>query len=131
MLGLKPIKTAIGIVGPLLLGQKQGKTVSVREGRPPCPEIVSRCGLSAPVQDDDKCGIVREGRRSIAEHSQMSRVGSEIEDLPQTCTALTRISGTHAIQRSKDLLPPTPTAAEAECLSQIDHRGSFPVASNN
>jgi hypothetical protein len=62
MSGLKPIKTAIGIVGPLLLGQKQGKTTAVREGRPSGPKIVTGCGLGTSVQHDDKCGIVRKGR---------------------------------------------------------------------
>ena len=128
VLGLKPIKTTIGIVGPLLLWQKQRKTVAVREGRPSGAKIVSCCGLGASVQHDDKCGIVRKGRRSIDEHSQIAGVRSETEDLPQTCAALAGTSGTTALQRSKELLPPTPAAAEAECLTQIYHHGSFPVA---
>jgi hypothetical protein len=37
----------------------------------------------------------------------------------------------HAIQRSKELLPPTPAAAEAERMSQIYHDGSFPVSAIN
>jgi hypothetical protein len=37
-------------------------------------------------------------------------------------------SGMTAIQRSKELLPPTPAAAEAECMPQIYHDGSFPVS---
>jgi hypothetical protein len=129
--GLKPIKTAIGIVGPLLLGQKQGKTVAVREGRPSGPEIVSCCGLGASVQNDDKCGIVRKSGRSIAEHPQIAGVRSEIEYFAQSRAAMAPTSGAAALQRSQELLPPTPAAGEAECLSQIDHRGSFPVASNN
>jgi hypothetical protein len=33
-----------------------------------------------------------------------------------------------AIQCLKELLPPTPAAAEAECISEIYHVGSYPVA---
>ena len=61
VLGLKPIETAIGIVGALLLRQKQGKSVTVRKRRPAGPEIVSSCRLSASMQHDNKCGIVRKG----------------------------------------------------------------------
>ena len=122
VLGLKPVKTTIGIVGPLLLGQKQGKTVSVRESRPSGPKIVSSCGLGASVQHDDKCGIVRKRRRSIAEHPQIAGVRSEIEHLAQTRAAVACTSGAAALQRSKKFVPPT--AAAAECLSQIDHAGS-------
>jgi hypothetical protein len=83
------------------------------------------------VQNDHKCGIVRKGRRSIAEHPQIAGVRSEIEDFAQSRAAMACTSGAAALQRSKKLLPPTPAAAEAECLSQVDHRGSFPVGSNN
>jgi hypothetical protein len=121
--GLKPIETTIGIVGPLLLGQKQGKTVSVRESRPSGPEIVSSCRLGAPVQHDDKGGIVRKGRRSIDEHPQIAGVRSEIEDRAQTSAGVACTSGAAALQQSKKFVPPT--AAAAECLSQIDHGGLF------
>jgi hypothetical protein len=128
VLRLKPIKTTVGIVGLLLVRQKQRKTVAVRKGRPSGAKIVSCRGLRASVQHDDKCGIVRKGRRSVAEHSQIAGVRSETEDLPQTRTALAFTSGTTAIQRAKELLPPTPAAAEAECMSQIYHNGGFPVS---
>ena len=82
MLGLKLIKTAVGIVGPPLLRQKQRKTVAVRKRRPSGPKIVPRRGLGASVQHDDKCGIVRKSRRSIDEHSQVAGVRSESEDFP-------------------------------------------------
>jgi hypothetical protein len=36
-----------------------------------------------------------------------------------------------AIQRSKELLPTTSAAAEAECISEIYHDGSYPVAAIN
>jgi hypothetical protein len=114
-----------------LFRQKQGKSVAVREGRPSGPKIVSRCGLGASVQHDDKCWIVRKGRRSIDEHSQIAGVRSETEHLPQTCAALVFTSGTTALKRAKELAPPTPVAAESECLSQIYHHGSFPVATTN
>jgi hypothetical protein len=40
-------------------------------------------------------------------------------------------SGTTALKRAKELAPPAPVAAESECLSQIYHHGSFPVATTN
>jgi hypothetical protein len=83
------------------------------------------------VQHDDKCWIVRKGRRSIDEHSQIAGVRSETEHLPQTCAALVFTSGTTALKRAKELAPPTPVAAEGERLSQIYHHGSFPVATTN
>jgi hypothetical protein len=126
VLRLEPIETTIGIVRPLLLWQKQRKTVTVREGRPPSPKIVSGCALSASMQYDDKCAIVRKGRWSIAEHSQIAGVRSEIEDLAQTCADLPCTSRVTAIERSKELLPTASAAAEAQCMSQIYHDGSFP-----
>jgi hypothetical protein len=80
------------------------------------------------VQHDDKRWIVRKGRRPIDEHSQIAGIRSETEHLPQTCAALAGASGTTALQRPKELLPPTPVAGEAECLTQIYHHGSFPAA---
>ena len=111
VLGPKPIKTAVGIVGQLLLWQQERKPITVREGRPPGPNIVSRRSLSASVQNDDKCGIVRNRRRSIAEHTQIAGVRSESENLPQAGAAVGRNTG--MMQHSKELLPPSPTAAEA------------------
>ena len=119
--GLKPIKTAIGIVGPLLLGQKQGKAIAVRQGRPAGSEIVSGCGLGASVQHDDKRGIVRKGRRAIVEHPQISGILSELEDLPQARAAMPWTFGAATLQHAKKFMPHTAAAAAAECLSQIDH----------
>jgi hypothetical protein len=36
-----------------------------------------------------------------------------------------------AMQRSQELLPPNPAAAEAECISEIYHVGSYPVVAVN
>ena len=58
VLGLEPIKAAVGIVGPLLLRQKQRKPVAVRKRRPSDPKIITCCGLGASVQHNNKCWIV-------------------------------------------------------------------------
>jgi len=89
VLRLKPIKTTVGIVGLLLVRQKQRKTVAVRKGRPSGAKIVSCRGLRASVQHDDKCGIVRKGRRSVAEHSQIA----EVETAGQTGLGAKRVDG--------------------------------------
>ena len=75
--GLKPIKAAIWIVGPLLLRKKQHKTVTVRERRPSGAKVVPCRGLGASVQHDDERGIVGKARRSIDEHSQITWVRSK------------------------------------------------------
>jgi len=69
--------------------------------------------------------------RSIDEHPQFAGVRSEIEDSAQSRAAVARAFGAATFQHSKKFLPSTPAAAEAECPPKIDHRGSFPVASNN
>ena len=122
--GLKPIKAAIWIVGPLLFGKKQHKTVTVRERRPSGAKVVPRRGLGASVQHDDERGIVGKARRSIDEHSQITWVRSEAEVFPQARGG----AGMMTFQRLKQFSPTGPAAAEAERLSQIFHCGSFPVA---
>jgi hypothetical protein len=122
--GQKPIKATIRIVGSLLLGEKQDKTVTVRERRPSGAEIVARCGLGASVQHDDERGIVRELWRPIHEHPQIARVRSEPDSFPQAAVA----SGTMALQRFNEFPPSSPAATETEGPSQIYHHGPFPVA---
>jgi hypothetical protein len=126
--GLKPIKTTIWIVGPLLFRKKQNKTVTVRECRPSGAKVIPYRGLGASVQHDDECGIIRKTRRSINEHSQIAWVRSEAEVLPQARADLACSAGMMAFQRLKQFPPSGPAAAEAERLSQIFHCGSFPVA---
>jgi hypothetical protein len=43
------------------------------------------------------------------------------------CVAVACTSGMAALQRSKELLPPTP-AAEGESMARIYHDGSFPIS---
>jgi hypothetical protein len=126
--GLKPIKAAIWIVGPLLLRKKQHKTVTVRERRPSGAKVVPCRGLGASVQHDDERGIVGKARRSIDEHSQITWVRSEAEVFPQARGGVACGAGMMTFQRLKQFSPSGPAAAEAERLSQIFHCGSFPVA---
>ena len=131
VLGLEPIKAAVGIVGPLLLRQKQRKTIAVRKRRPSGSKIISCCGLGASVQHDNKCRIVCKGCRSILAHAEIAGIRSETNYFLQTCSAMACTSGTAAIQRPKDLLPPTAAIAEGVRLAQIYHCGSSPVAAIN
>jgi hypothetical protein len=126
--GLKPIKAAIWIVGPLLLRKKQNKPVTVCERRPSDAKVIPCRGLRASVQHDDERGIFRKTRRSINEHSQIARVRSEAEVFAQARGAVACGVGMMTFQRLKQFPPSGPAAAEAERLSQIFHCGSFPVA---
>jgi hypothetical protein len=122
ILSLKPIKAAVGIIGSLLLGQEQRKTVALRERRPSCTYIVSCCGLGAAVQHDDQRRTFRKGRRSISKHSQVARVGSKVMDFLQMRGRMIGVGESEAAQALKDLVPSIRADSEVhDRFLEIDH----------
>jgi hypothetical protein len=81
--GLKPIETAVRVIGALLLRQQQNEAEPISERRPSCPEIITSRTLCASVQNDDEAALFRDLRRQVDEHAQVARVGPEIPDFPE------------------------------------------------
>ena len=54
---LKPIETAVRVIGALLLGQQQSDAEPIRQRRPSRAKIIAGRALGASVQNDNEGAI--------------------------------------------------------------------------
>jgi hypothetical protein len=65
ILGREPVEAKIGVVGALLLGEQDRKSVLLGGAGPAGTEVVAAGGLRAAVEDDDERRSVWKRRRNI------------------------------------------------------------------